>query len=459
MSAFIQMYLIICCFDGTTRIHGFSLITTELNRVTRMNQTMTELLSLHIALFPRARPITDHRRRRMYVLPVPFYQCSNKRLFAAPPAMNHQEGNLAALTERMVESLTLNEDKKVDDTNKENSVANDANVSTCLDPTAPEVAKEEKMKIIRAIMRFACFELSVPEDQSHDSSTIYSEYFGNQEMETFWRLVIDLASSMCKDDSFVVCMNFQQRADRTCLPIKFACLLASHVKIHGGWSGRVYSMTLGDLDIYVIVSRIQVDYPDKNKAPIYGFDLGLLGHSPGHPILLHGHFPNGNHISIQQFAKLAGLSVKNVRDKFGLLAAEETAEYDLFDKETAECTMCPEELIPVDLESLEEAYGRDFEVHLFDIRCPYGVIRNTCYLLGNAEPRLSLSQLFDFNFAHFPISRTVVLSMISWLPHALDRHARVKICLFAAPARRPGHYDGRATKGVMDVMRPSTRPT
>jgi hypothetical protein len=95
---------------------------------------------------------------------------------------------------------------------------------------------------------------------------------------------------------------------------------------------------------------------------------------------------------------LAGLSVKNVRDKFGLLAAEETAEYDLFAEETAECIMCPEELIPVDLEALEEAYGRDFEVHLFDIRCPFGAIRNTCHFLGKAEKRLSLSRLFDFNF-------------------------------------------------------------
>jgi hypothetical protein len=150
----------------------------------------------------------------------------------------------------------------------------------------------------------------------------------------------------------------------------------------------------------VIVNRIQVqvDYPDKNKAPIYRFDLGLFGHPPDHQILLLCRVPNGNHISIQQFAKFARLSVNNVRDKFGLLAVEETSEYYLFAEETVECTMCPEELIPVDLEALEEAYGRDFEIHLFEIRCPFGVIRNSCHSLGNVEPRLALSQLSDFSF-------------------------------------------------------------
>jgi hypothetical protein len=351
-----------------------------------MNQTMTaRFFTSHFSLFPRACASLIPSPIIIVVVCMSYQPHSINALI--------RRGNPASLAERMVESLTLN-DKNDDDTNKENSVANDANFSIGNDVSitstiAPWIS-EENTKRVRALIRQGHFELRVPLEESYDPRT------SHQKMETLWRLVIDLKSSMYKDDS-LVCMNFHQQ--RACLPIKFSCLLASHVKIHGGGYGRSYSMTLGDLDNYVIVNRIQVDYPDKNKAPIYGFELGLLGHSPDHPILLHGHFPNGNHISIQQFAKLAGLSVKYVCDKFGLLAAEETVKYDLFAEETTECTMCPEELIPVDLEALEEAYGLDFEVHLFDIRCPFGVIRNTYQFLLKAEPRLSLSRLFDFNFA------------------------------------------------------------
>jgi hypothetical protein len=142
-----------------------------------------------------------------------------------------------------MKSLTLN-DKKDDYTNKENSVASDANLSLGSDVSttstiAPEIS-EVNMKKARALIRKGHFKLSVPVEGSCDPRT------SNQAMETLWRFVVDLGSNMFKDDS-LVCMHCQYLADHACL-LAFSCLMASRVKIHGGWYGRGYSMKLGDLE-------------------------------------------------------------------------------------------------------------------------------------------------------------------------------------------------------------------
>jgi hypothetical protein len=336
---------------------------------------------------------------------------------------NHhqQEENAAAgaLAERMVNVLTLhdNDDKKKEEDEdtknagkdkKKKPVANDANDISLEDDASPlnldqstttstlavkknnaEAVDNAKAANQALLARLACFELTVlahDESNGHDSHAID---VSKQEMMVVWQLPLDLEADEFEEGTLVG-MNWRQQ----CWHIHFSRLSKSHVRIRSGL-GHGYFMALADLDFYVIVGRIQVDRPDHHEAPKYGFEMHLLGHSDDHPFLLFGHFPDGTNISPQQFGQLAGLSDQNVRDKFGLLAADDTTECALFADETVECIKCEEELIPVDQRVLEETFGRDLVVHLSDIRCPFGMIRRVCEMLDTAKPRLSLRQLFD----------------------------------------------------------------
>jgi hypothetical protein len=349
-------------------------------------------------------PSSRHCRR--YVVPIPFQQGSHTNVLLA--MNNHQqEGNAAAgaLAERMVNVLTLDDKKKKDEEAKnadkeknKKPVANDAN-DVSLEDDASSSNLDQSTYLREAVdnaeaVNLVCLELIVPaqnEPNEHDGHAIDAR---KQGMMVAWRLEFDPVSDPIEDDTTVF-MNPSPDWWR----INFSHLSKSYVNIRSGL-GHCYTKALADLKFFVIVTRIQVDRPDHHGAPKYGFEMDLYGLSRDPPFKLLGQIPAvGTYISPQQFDQLAGLSDQNVRDKFGLLAADETPGCPLFADETAECIFSKEECIPVDQRVLEETLGRDLVVHLKDIWCPFRVIRHVCQMPGTAEPRLTLNQLIDHDIA------------------------------------------------------------